>query len=172
VLDPFSWRRLAVATVGGVCLAAGLGASPALADSGQQQLMPDPDAYCALNAPYQAQVTEAGWQVVYTGLSGDANQNDWACTYTVYANIPVPNGEFGPGADTASAPLPPSNETFPIDWAAMCRQQYDGSSLQWVGVPGPETSPGPFGAPWMCLGAPGGTYDQTETQDGPVGRVS
>jgi hypothetical protein len=141
-----------------------LGAPSASADGGQL-LMPDPDAYCVNNAPYQTQVNEAGWTVQYLGLQGDASQNDWACQYAVAATIPT---TFD-GGDSFT--LPPQTQTFPIDWAVMCEEQYDGSTPQWVGVPGPAASPGPFGAPWMCLGAPGAQYDQTETASGPVGRI-
>ncbi len=160
-------RRMAAA---GVCVSmvavtAALCAPPASADTGGQLLMPDPDAYCANNAPYQTQVNEAGWPVQYIGLQGDANQNDWVCVYAVAPTIPTPYG----GGDSFT--LPPHNEAFPIDWAAMCQQQYGGSTLHWVGIPGPATSPGPFGAPWLCVGAPGAQYDQTETPTGPVGRI-
>ena len=110
-------------------------------------------------AEYQA---ESDYQVVSEGVQGDASQNDWKGEYMVVASIPT-------GGDSFT--LPPVNTSTPVDWEAMCAQQYPESSAEWVGVPGPAASPGPFGAPWMCLGAPGSVYDQTETDNGPVGLV-
>ena len=161
-----TWRRVAAAAICSIGFTFGLSTSPAWADGTSQQLMPDPDAYCAITAsPYQTQVREDGWTVQYTGLSGDANQNNWACNYLVAPTVPTTYD------DGSSFTLPPQDQSFSIDWAAMCADQYEGSSLLWVGIPGPETSPGPFGAPWMCLGAPGAVYDQSETPTGPVGRI-
>ena len=151
------------------CLAATLLSGVAHADPASQTLMPDPDAYCVNNAPYGAQVAEAGWNVQFTGLVGDAGANDWQCQYQVIATIPLANAD----GEDAEIPLPPQTETFGVDWAGMCSQQYSGSTLEWAVTPGPVVSgQGPFGAPWLCVGAPGAVYDQTETPTGPVGRVA
>jgi hypothetical protein len=136
-----------------------LGAGTASAAASGPSLMPDPGLYCAevQNAPYVAQVENDGWSVLYTGVKGDVGKNDWACVYEVSMAVPVVD-EIEVGDDSLNSSnllLPPRQDTVPINWAAMCSQQYPGSSLQWIQAP----ATGVWGAPWQCVGQPGVTYN-------------
>ncbi len=103
-------------------------------------LPPDPWLHCAANAPYQPQVQDLGWQVIPKGVSGTTGQNNWTYDYLVAMVIPY-------GIEGEGYTLPPFTQSFPIDWALMCAQQFPGSHLQWVR--GPMT--GVLGAPWQCV---------------------
>jgi hypothetical protein len=128
-------------------------------------LTPDPTGYCATNLPFAQQQQVAGWKVFSTGLIGDAGQNDWACAYQVWVNIPtftstgIISSPTGIERNLGSFPV---NTRIPMDWAAMCNQQFPGASAQWI--PGPAT--GVMGAPWQCVGPAGVTYDLAERPDG------
>lgn len=144
-------------------LSAMFGGGIAQASAGQQ-LTPDPWAFCDQNNPFALQVLEAGWISRPTGITGTPGQNNWGCTYLVFASIPAGQDGFI---------LPPFTHTSPINWALMCQEQYEGSSVQWSVTPGPiVTGRGVGGSPWVCIGEAGATYDQTETADGPVGRIN
>jgi hypothetical protein len=125
--------------------------------SDETDLPPDPSAYCIENPPFQQQQVDVGWQVQFENVIGDPLQNDWKCQYMVLSYVPIAAGEDG-----GEFPIGPINYTTPIDWNAMCNQQYPGASATWI--PGPET--GVDGAPWGCVGAPGVMYDPAEQSDG------
>lgn len=134
-----------------------LGAGSAAAATGGPSLMPDPGLYCAMNAPYAAQVQTDGWSVQFTAVKGNEYQNNWACVYEVAMAVPVVDdievGDESLGASNLT--LPPVQDTVPINWAEMCAQQYPGSSLQWIQAP----EAGVWGAPWGCVGQPGVYYN-------------
>jgi hypothetical protein len=144
-------------TVGALALGIGLLSSGAArADAA---IVPDPIAYCETNAPFAFQVAVNGWQVQYDQLLGDSYTNNWRCEYWVSAVIPTALGEDG---DEADYTLPPFAYSVPIDWNAMCSQQFPGAWATWI--PGPVT--GAAGAPWGCQAPADVTYDPAENKDG------
>ena len=152
-------RKAGITTAGlvmaiGIVLGGLLGTSQmARAD---ETLTPDPAAWCIQNegAVFGLQQNTDDWQVHYSGLIGDAGQNDWRCGYQVWPTIPA-------GGDTFSL-VPPFNWSVPMNWEAMCEAQFSGAHVAWIN--GPLTGVG--GAPWQCIGAPGVTYDPAEQADG------
>jgi hypothetical protein len=124
-------------------------------------LLPDPSAYCVKNPPFQLQQQDDGWQVQFQKLVGDPLQNNWGCQYLVLATVPV-TGDATAVNNEGNFPIWLSTYTAPIDWNAMCNQQYPGAHAEWS--PGPET--GVYGAPWVCVGVPGVIYDPAEQSDG------
>jgi hypothetical protein len=58
--------------------------------------------------------------------------------------------------------LPPVAMSTPVDWNAMCGQQFPGSWATWI--PGPATDA--TGAPWGCQAPAGVTYDPAENSSG------
>lgn len=123
----------------------------------QSGLAPDLMAYCTQNLPHQLERQDNEWQVASTGAVGDSSQNNWQCSYQVYSTIPVFNGE-----DVGFMPLPSYTENDPVDWNALCNQQYPGAHAEWV--PGPEVTT--WGQPWQCVGKPGVVYDPAEQANG------
>jgi len=113
----------------------------------EQVLVPDPAYWCVkVDEPrrFGTQIREADWKVLFTGVKGTAHQNDWTCSYLVQANLSDPGGN--------AAPLPPVPERFPIDFKAVCAEQFPGSRLQY------ELGPVYSSAwPWECIG-PAGKY--------------
>jgi hypothetical protein len=149
-------RRLAAATAASFVVA---GATVALTGIAQAStvLSPDPVAYCETSLPYGMQTAVNGWGVQYDQLLGDSYQNNWRCEYWVSATVPVASEE---GEDDFT--LPPVAQSIPVDWNAMCGQQFPGSWATWI--PGPETDA--TGAPWGCQAPAGVTYDPAENSSG------
>jgi uncharacterized protein YraI len=113
----------------------------------EQVLVVDPSYWCLTHDihRFDTQVREAGWKVQFNGLEGTPHQNDWKCRYLVVMTFPGPTGRNGP--------LPPTTQRFPIDFRAVCEEQYPGSRLQYELGPVYSTS-----WPWVCIGAPGKYY--------------
>lgn len=149
-------RMLVVATAAS---AIAVGADLALAGSAQADaaLTPDPVAYCETNLPFAWQTAVNGWQVQYDQLLGNSYTNNWRCEYWV--TIVVPLALDGQEEDFT---LPPVTHSVPIDWNAMCDQQYPGAWATWI--PAPVT--GVDGAPWGCQAPAGVTYDPAEGWNG------
>jgi hypothetical protein len=138
---------------------AAIGASivPAQADDSRQELPLEPAAWCVYQEyrTYAWQVKFLDWKVFPSGITGTPGQNDYKCLAKVSVTVPMPLKIQG--EDNAAFNVPGLwTIALPIDWAAMCKEQYgDSANTQWV--PGPAT--GASGSPWVCLGAPGRSYD-------------
>lgn len=123
-----SWLRRTVIGLAGAATVAVAATAPAAAD---EVLYPEPYQGCYDSNPYAAQVREAGWVSQFTGIGG-TGPNSFTCEYLVR-----------PAADF-TWPIP-FHTTTPMDWAAMCPQQFPGSHLVWAG-PGR----GSAGSGWVC----------------------
>jgi hypothetical protein len=151
-------RTFAVAAAASAIALGATLTSAGAARADDASLMPDPVAYCETNPPFGMQAAVNGWQVQYDQLLGDSYTNNWRCEYWVSAVIPW-LGEDGDEADFA---LPPITYSTPIDWNAMCNQQFPGAWAVWI--PAPVT--GAAGAPWGCQAPAGVTYDPAEDENG------
>lgn len=147
------------AAAGTIVLGVGLSSTgTARADT---SLTPDPVAYCETNLPFGQQATINGWKIRYKQLTGDSNKNNWQCQYWVSMTVPIPSEQIGKSNNFI---LPPFTQGVPIDWNALCNQQFPGAWATWIYVLGPETSTA--GVPWGCQGPAGVTYDSAENVKG------
>jgi hypothetical protein len=147
-------RGIGVTTVT-TLMVLGLGAFGAVpASASQGGLLPDVPAYCMMNPPFGMQVAVNDWRVVFDKVTGDTGQNNWGCRYLTMPTVPAGVNNF-----TIPWPIP---STQPMDWNALCNQQFPGAHAKWI--PGPMTGVG--GAPWECEGPEGVTYDLAEQTDG------
>jgi hypothetical protein len=124
-------------------------ASSAVAD-GTEVLTPDPNMWCADNAPFGAQVADADWVVQFAGVQGQPAQNNMKCVFQVVSTVPY-------GEDAFTIPWP-WNDYVPVDYAQACQQQFPGSSLQWA--------PAGYGA-WECVARAGTYYPPPNLTSGP-----
>ena len=152
-------RTLAVAAAASALLAVAAGLTLTGTAEADTLLTPDPVAYCVTNPPFGMQTAVNGWQVQYDQLLGDSYQNNWRCQYSVSMVVPVAVDEDGQDEDFT---FPPVAYSTPVNWNAMCNQQYPGSRATWI--PGPVT--GANGAPWGCQGPAGVTYNPAEDANG------
>lgn len=88
--------------------------------------------------PYGMQVAVNGWVSSFTGLGG-YGPNSFTCQYNVMMAIPVDGDR--------SLMLPPSVQSFPLDWDRACTEQFPGSRLTWV----LGRLMGSAGSGWICL---------------------
>lgn len=149
--------RTLVATAAATIIVLGVGLSSGTARA-DTSLTPDPVAYCETNLPDGMQTAVDGWQVQYDQLLGDSYKNNWQCEYWISYVIPW----LSEDGDEEGFTLPPVAQAFPIDWNAMCNQQFPGAWAVWI--PAPVT--GAAGAPWGCQGPAGVTYDSAENKYG------
>lgn len=110
----------------------------------EQVLPPDPAFWCVQHPPFQTQVREAGWKVLYKGLEGTRGQNNWRCRFLVVTTVPTGKNSF-----TFSPIWFPVN----IDFNATCQEQFPGSRLRYQLGPVYST---PW--PWQCIGDAGKYY--------------
>jgi hypothetical protein len=151
-------RRALVASAAAATIVLGTGLSSTGTAWADTSLTPDPVAYCETNLPFGQQAMVNGWKIAYKQLSGDSYKNNWQCQYWIFATVPFVTS---PGK-ASNFILPPFTHGVPIDWNAMCNQQFPGAWAVWI--PGPET--GAAGAPWDCQGPAGVTYDPAENAKG------
>jgi hypothetical protein len=123
-----------------------LAAATSSAAASSATFMPDPGQYCVDNAPYPMQSVD-GWTAQFINVQGDMYTNDWKCVYAVSVVIPTWDTDGLGTGDENDFVFPPYIYHMPIDWNAMCSQQFPGSWAQWILAP----EAGVWGAPWECV---------------------
>jgi hypothetical protein len=126
------------------------GAASPVASTGQNLAL-DPYLWCAQQAEreYQTQIREADWIVVLHGYVGTPGVNNWRCRDLVAITV---GGELSGGGD-GDFHFPPVDKYAPIDFTAMCHEQFPGATLKYVAGP---VMVAPW--PWQCVGQPGKYY--------------
>jgi hypothetical protein len=126
--------------------------SPAAPAPTEQNLAMDPSAWCVEQEAktFETQIREADWRIQPAGIQGTRGLNDWKCRVTVVATI---GGKVDGESVGDTGPLPPITESIPIDFNAICHEQFPGARLRYV--PGPVLV---ADWPWECVGQPGKYY--------------